>query len=148
LGPHIQFLLAGTGPLSRAVDERIAESSMAGQFHVLGFRDDIPVVLKACDLVVSLAQMEGFGLGVLEAMAVGTPCVAYSVGGITELLLQPLLIPVNNLDALAEKCQWVLNLSGTERISLQQALQTRAQQFDLTVMMDKLQAVYTQVLAR
>ncbi len=40
------------------------------------------------DLLLRSSHWEGFGMAVLEAMAMGKPVVAYAVGGIPELVSQ------------------------------------------------------------
>jgi len=56
--------------------------------HVVfaGHRDDAIDLVAGSDLVVIPSRNEGFGLVAAEAMAVGTPVVAYAVGALPEVL--------------------------------------------------------------
>ena len=82
----LEVHLLGDGPL-RAKLERRAATLRAGvrvRFH--GFRDDLPVLLPAADLVVLASRSEGMPLSLIEAMAAGVPCVATAVGGVPDLI--------------------------------------------------------------
>jgi glycosyltransferase involved in cell wall biosynthesis len=60
--------------------------------------------MSACDAVVVPSLKEGFGLAAIEAMALGRPVVATSVGGLTEIVSENqtgFLVPPNNPQALA-----------------------------------------------
>ena len=50
----------------------------------LGFRDDIPRILHACDCYLMLSKREGLGVASLEAMAAGLPIIALDNRGARE----------------------------------------------------------------
>lgn len=71
----------------------------------LGFRRDVPAVMKALDLLVAPSHYEGFGLVLVEAMAAGTPAVATRVSSLPEIVtdgIEGLLVPSKDSDALAD----------------------------------------------
>ena len=68
------------------VKARSRELGLEGRVHFLGARKDVAAVLRAADVFVLNAQVEPFGLVVLEAMASGTPVIATCVGGIPEIV--------------------------------------------------------------
>lgn len=59
---------------------------VAGRIRWMGFRDDIPQIMAALDVLVLASTREGFGLVVIEAMACGVPVVATAVGGVPEII--------------------------------------------------------------
>jgi glycosyltransferase involved in cell wall biosynthesis len=66
------------------------------RIHFLGFRYDIPQVLAACDLLVSPARYEAYGLAVHEALCSGVPAFVSAKAGVAEqypATLQHLLLP-------------------------------------------------------
>lgn len=138
-----QFLIAGDGPL-RAKIQSAAER--LPNLHYLGYRDDIPALLGVTDVLIYPALAEGFGLGLVEALAVGTPCLAYASEGATEILDTPetvdCLVPVGDLERLDAKLQTALSLPLSEKQQLTANLRQRAEAFDLTGAMRQLEAVY------
>lgn len=61
----------------------------------LGFRNDVPEVLKGCDALVSPTRYEAYGLGVHEALCCGMPALVSAEAGVAEVYskeMQPLLI--------------------------------------------------------
>lgn len=54
------------------------------ELEFLGFREDVPELLKAADGYVLASRSEGLGTAILEALAAGLPAVATRVGGIPD----------------------------------------------------------------
>lgn len=77
----------------------VAELGLGGCVHFLGERSDIPRVLRAIDILLVPSQAEPFGRTVAEAMTMGTPVIATSVGGPSEMIehgVNGLLAPPGN----------------------------------------------------
>lgn len=86
--PGLRVLVAGEGPLRERLERR-AERLPGATVRFLGFVDDMPGFMNACDVLVfpsSPALDEGFGLAALEAMAAGRAVVATSVGALPEVV--------------------------------------------------------------
>jgi glycosyltransferase EpsF len=64
-------VLAGSGPLTSALQARAEALGMAESVRFLGIRDDVPLLMRAADLFILPSLWEGFGLVVVEAQAVG-----------------------------------------------------------------------------
>ncbi len=62
------------------------DGALAGRNCWLGYRNDIPELLGAADLLVHPARQEPFGRVLLEAAAAGCPILASDVGGTREML--------------------------------------------------------------
>lgn len=66
---------------------RVAADGLSERVRFLGQRDDVPALLRACDVVCQVNdEPEAFGLVYVEAMAAGRPVVAAARGGVTEVL--------------------------------------------------------------
>jgi glycosyltransferase involved in cell wall biosynthesis len=93
-----------------------------------GIRDrgDLAELLAAADVFVSASLMETYGLTLVEAMACGTPVVAFRVGGIPEAVPDgqvAILCPSQDAVALIEAITKLRNSS-----QLRQRLGNRAQE--------------------
>jgi glycosyltransferase involved in cell wall biosynthesis len=84
----------------------IAEADLADRFLFTGFRDDTRRLMLAADVCLLSTHFEGLPLVILEAMALGRPCVATAVDGIPEMLdddVTGLLYPLRDAAALADR---------------------------------------------
>ena len=70
----------------RRLHELVAELGLGGAVRFLGEREDVPEILRACDVALLPSWDEPFGRAVVEAMAMGAPIVATSVGGPAEII--------------------------------------------------------------
>jgi glycosyltransferase involved in cell wall biosynthesis len=104
-----QLLIVGTGPERAGLERRVAELGLSDSVRLLGAVPDNLLVeaYRAADVcAVPSAELEGFGLVVLESLACGTPVVATDVGGLPEVLdeLQPdLVVPPARPDLLGAR---------------------------------------------
>lgn len=68
--------------------------------------EEIGAVINAADIVVAPSLVEGFGLSVVEAMALGKPVVVSDVGGLVEIIARDgdggLRVPPGDSQALAQ----------------------------------------------
>ena len=116
--PGCQLLIVGDGP-ARATLQRLTERLEIAPWVVFaGVRRDIPRVLSAMQAFVLPSLYEGFGISILEAMAVGRPVIATSVGGIPEFVTHDvtgLLVDPGNVSALAGAIRRVLENSKQAR---------------------------------
>ncbi|HKP74108.1 MAG TPA: glycosyltransferase, partial [Longimicrobiaceae bacterium] len=99
--PDAHLVLAGKGPEEERVREMLADAPRA---HFLGFRADVPEVLRAMDVLAVPSHWEGFGLVAAEALAAGVPVVAANASSLPEIVRdgrEGLLVPPANPSALA-----------------------------------------------
>lgn len=105
------LLIAGEGPERAALEADIARRGLKEQVRLLGWRGDIPSLLRAADLFVLSSLWEGMPNVVLEAMSAGVPVVATDVEGVRELIPGDdtgLLVPAGAPSALAAEIGRVL----------------------------------------
>ena len=72
--PSAVAIFAGSGSLEGAVSERARALGLQQQVRLLGWRNDLPAIMRCCDLFIlprPESPMEGFGLAVVEAQLAG-----------------------------------------------------------------------------
>ncbi|TCK20881.1 glycosyltransferase family 4 protein [Pseudonocardia endophytica] len=87
--PDARLTIAGDGPERAAIEARIARPDLAGRVAMLGFRPDVPELMRAADAVVVPSRMEQQPLVVIEAMAAGKPVLATDTGDAATMLDAP-----------------------------------------------------------
>jgi glycosyltransferase involved in cell wall biosynthesis len=146
--PGAQFLLVGQGPLEGACHQRIRELNLAAHCRLLGFRRDIPELLRAVDLVVSTSRWEGLPNVLLESMAAGRPVVASDVEGVRELLGElssAQIYPAQDADPFVSRAARFLT-DPAHAAHYAAANQKRAAQFDWQHMVEQYQALYDRLV--
>jgi glycosyltransferase involved in cell wall biosynthesis len=85
------------------VHRRVRELGMDNRVHFLGFRRDLPRLMRAVDVVLHTAEApEPFGRVILEGMLAARPVVAARAGGAVEIVregITGLLIPPGDVSA-------------------------------------------------
>jgi len=85
--PDARFLIVGDGVGFDEVSRRVREMGLDPSVRLTGFRRDIPEVMAALDvLVLPSIRSEAIPQVIPQALAVGTPVVASTVGGSPEVI--------------------------------------------------------------
>ena len=103
--PNLHLVIVGEGDLRPRTEARIAAEGLQDSVHLLGYRTDVPRVLRALDAFVFSSKEEGFGGVCSEAMCCGLPVISTAAGGMPESVLHEqtgLLVPIRDPEALAE----------------------------------------------
>ena len=119
--PSVRFLMVG-----RALDwgnvqlvEWITATGFKDRFVLLGERSDVPQCLAAMDIFCLPSRSEGFPNVLIEAMAMGLPCVATDVGDVAVLLAgDGELVAREDSSALASAIGRMLNKNASTRTEL------------------------------
>lgn len=136
---HIEVV--GDGPLREEVERRaMTEERMT----VIGAVTDVAPLLRSADALVQTSATEGLPGVVMEAAALGTPSVAFDVGGTGELVIDGVtgrLIPSGRTEDMAR----VLDQLGRDRSELA-AMGAAArlhvnENFDLNSVVDRWEAI-------
>ena len=95
-GWDARLVVAGAGAELPAWKQRAADAGLAGRVEFLGFRRDVPDVMRAIDAHVLPSRYEGYSLVTQEALCCGAPAFITRTAGIAERYpetLHDLLIP-------------------------------------------------------
>jgi glycosyltransferase involved in cell wall biosynthesis len=148
--PSVRFVLAGRG-LESANSELarlIMGTGYADRFHLLGVRSDIPNVLNAFDISSLSSITEALPGSIIEAMAVGLPCVSTDVGDAAEIIGETgRTVPASDPTALAGAWTELLVLEPAEFEALGQAARDRVtEHYRLEVTTERYRTLYRSLI--
>lgn len=103
-----RLAIAGDGPERDVLIQALARAGLEDRIALLGYRDDVPALLAAADLLVISSHYEGCPYTLVEALHAGVPVVSTSVGAMPEILPPDVLCPPGDADALRETLQAAL----------------------------------------
>lgn len=98
------FFMVGDGEYRAELEAAIKISGYGERIRILGWRSDVPDVLKGLDVMVLPSRWEGMPLAILEAMSTAVPVVASNIPGNNHLVQDGetgRLFPPGDVDALA-----------------------------------------------
>jgi glycosyltransferase involved in cell wall biosynthesis len=116
--PNVRFVMVGDAYpgeeyLQDELKDAVRKSGLEDAVHYLGFRSDVPHVLKGLDIFVLPSILpDPLPTVVLEAMACGRPVVATQHGGALEMVddqITGILIPWDNPHIAAERFEILIS---------------------------------------
>ncbi len=104
--PAARLVIVGDGPERSALERLAADLGVAERVTFTGAlpHDRALLAIRAADLLVLSSQTEGLSHVLIEALRLGTPCVATAVGGNPEVIrdgVDGVLVPPGDPAALA-----------------------------------------------
>lgn len=119
--PQNDLFIYGSGKLCENIKEYILQNEVESRVHMMGITDSVVSVLKNAALFVLSSDYEGLPNVLLEAVAVGVPCVATDCpcGGprlIIENGVNGVLVPTGDADALANAMAEILSDSDAAKL--------------------------------
>ncbi len=148
--PNAHFWIVGEGELREELEAASYRLGLTNAVHFLGYRNDVYTLMASSDVVVCASSNELFPRSVLEALALGRPVVAPSVGGVPEIIRNGetgLLVPAGDPGAMAsailrllDDCQFAQRLAAAGR-------QFVSEHFTLEAQASALAALYREALA-
>jgi 2-deoxystreptamine N-acetyl-D-glucosaminyltransferase/2-deoxystreptamine glucosyltransferase len=129
--------IAGKGPEEERAREILAH---ARRVHWLGFRTDVPSVMRALGILAVPSHWEGFGYVAAEGLAAGVPVVAADASSLPEIVrdeMEGLLVEPGNPEYLAAA---LVRLAGDPAIRARMAAAARERvraEFTVERMLDR-----------
>ena len=112
--PQHSLDIYGEGHLREALQKQIGDLGLGGRIALRGRMNDIAKHIQDAELFVHSSNHEGTPNAVIEAMALGLPCVVTdtpygSCATLVEQGVNALMVPMGDCDALAVAMRRVLN---------------------------------------
>lgn len=103
--PDARLIIAGEGKLRVDLEALVRQLGVGHAVSLLGYRNDVPRLVRAANLYVSSSWSEGLGTSILEALACKIAVVATEAGGAREMVKPGetgYLVPCRDSERLAE----------------------------------------------
>ncbi|MFZ5596404.1 MAG: glycosyltransferase [Bacillota bacterium] len=145
----VHFLVVGSGPEKEGLEQYTRQLGISEHVTFTGFVSDVSELMPDLNLLIVPSLWEGFGLTALEAMAVGVPVVATSVGGLPEIVehgTTGLLVPPADEDGLTRGICWMLDHPQEAEEMAAAAGQIVEQKFTAAAMAARTMELYRKLL--
>lgn len=127
------LVFAGVGPLEDEMKALALQLGVAERVKFLGYRRDIPVLLKAATALLLPSEREGLPRAILEALCMGTPVISTQIRGVEDLLANNcgLMTPVGDATALKNAMVQLLDNPSEAKATAKRG-QEHVKTFDIT----------------
>lgn len=144
------ILVAGEGKLMSELHALTIQKGVSEFINFIGFSNNIPALLKACDVFVLPSRYEGMPNALLEAMAMGKASVATNVNGAPELVehgKSGFLVDPDDPEKIFKKLKELLT-DKPIRVSMEkEALSRVKNNFTFDKMSDELEQLFKKQIA-
>jgi glycosyltransferase involved in cell wall biosynthesis len=149
--PDLCLVIVGDGPGWEPLHQQVAQLGLQQRVKLVGNQADVVPYLQSMDLfcLPSYAN-EGVPQALLQAMACGLPIVTTPVGAIPEIIRHEdngLIVPPQSVPPLAEALQRLVNDPALQAKLSEGALRYARAHADIALMLNRMEAVFTQALA-
>lgn len=146
--PNVKFLFAGKGVLAEEIKKYAEQLGVTEYIDFLGFRTDMPDILRMSDVLVSASIEEGFGINIIEGMASGLPAVVSVVRGHKEMVRNNengYLVNVDNITDFCKKIEKLYYDTEHYKEMSEQAILT-AKKFSIENSLIQMEKIYKQYI--
>jgi len=147
---NIKFIIVGDGSLKNELENLTKEKGLQKYFYFVGFKsiNEVYEIMASCDMFILPSRYECFPYTILEAMAVGLPCIVSNVGGNSELVdngVTGYVIASGDIQALAKTVTKLVNNKNL-RIKFGEDARIKINVFSIESMIKKTWEIYREVL--
>ncbi len=144
---RIHYVIVGDGELHNYLKEKIKDSNLENQVHLIGYRTDVYKLCNSADVFIMPSLQEGLSVALMEAMASGLPCVASKIRGNVDLIEEGkggFLCAPDDVSGFAE----AINKIATDeelRKNMQEYNKEAIKKFDISVVKAEMEKIYSEV---
>jgi len=147
----LRLMIIGDGPERKMLESVKKDLPCKDRIDFLGERNDVERLLIALDIFVLSSKNEGMSNTILEAMAVGLPVVATSVGGNLELVTQGktgLFFEPGDTRGLTEALKFYVGHEEERRLHGANGRCKVERHFSLSRMVEEYESLYTSLFKK
>ncbi|MBU2541470.1 MAG: glycosyltransferase [Candidatus Omnitrophica bacterium] len=147
--PRLKLIIIGKGNLEEELKNKVTDSSLKERVMFLEDRRDIAEIMAASDIFVFPSLYEGFGIALVEAMAVGLPIIASDIDSLKEIVSdrkEAILVQKQNPKILADAISELVRDEKLRRHLGENARKKAFELFNAKGLVRKLQTFYEERL--
>ncbi len=147
-GLPVKALLVGDGPLRRQLQDAVDREGLETTIQLLSSQASLGKYLASADLFLLPSLSEGMPAAIIEAGLNGMPTVAYSVGGVPEVIedgITGLLVRPDDEAGFARAVAALL-ADDSRRVAMGEAARSRYRKFEIEVVADRYREAYETLL--
>ncbi len=148
--PDIKILIVGDGPYLKNTKDLVKKLKLNDSVRFLGNVNDITYALSVIDVfVLPAVWREGFGLSIIEAMAVSKPVIVTNIWALNELVhnrVNGLLVEPKNVEELAEAMEELLSNKNLYNDIAFNGSEMVRKEFSISQMGSKVDQLYSEIL--
>lgn len=140
-----KLLLPGKDSMNGFCQSLAKKHGLEDRIHFLGFRRDIPKLIKISDAAVTSSHQEGLPVNVMEAIYVGLPIVATACRGNADLIdngKNGYIVDINDSKGFCENVMKVYNMTQSQREEIKEYDKTVIKQYLLENVIEKIVNIY------
>jgi len=146
-----EALFDGDQEYAQSLRNRVSGTSLEGRVHFLGFRADVPALMKTVDAVVHTSTApEPFGRVIVEGLLAGRPVVATRQGGAMEIIerddIGGYLLSPGDANELAHTLDRILCASPSGGSMVETGNQIARERFSVESMVNGIERVVAEVV--
>lgn len=142
---NLKYCICGRGPQLEELKDYSKKLGVESQIFFLGFRSDIKELLQVADIFLFTTKQEGLPRSMMEAMASGLPCIVSKVRGNIDLFESGQGGYLCGIESDLEFAEAIKKLAKNKELRKEfgDANLKRIQEFDISVVVDKMCDIYT-----
>jgi len=110
--PDVSAEIFGDGSLKESLQIKIDDLRLSDRIKLCGNVSDLHSRIKKARVFVMTSEFEGLSNALIEAMMMGLPCISTDYPGADEIIehgVNGMIVPRNNVQALAEALKYILS---------------------------------------
>ena len=148
--PDVKIVIVGEGPYLKNIKKLVQRLELSDSVRFLGNINDITYALAVIDIfVLPAVWREGFGLSIIEAMAVSKPVIVTNIWALNELVqnrVNGLMVEPKDIDGLADAIQELLKDEELYKKVASNGSEMVKREFSISQMAERVDDLYEQIL--
>lgn len=129
-----KLLIIGEGPCLKSLKDKVKKYSLDNKIIFLGRKFNVEEYLSKSDIYIQPSKVEGFGLALLEAMAIGLPVIVSNIEAFRKLISLKNYIgffEVSNSKELSKKMEILVEKDKKEIQKLSKEIRILAENYSI-----------------